>query len=68
MIGLGVAAVGALLAVMSAAYVADNLGAQESDLARQIHNGAPLFAPVPTAAIARPSQPLNGASMKRPPA
>jgi general secretion pathway protein L len=35
-IGLGVLAVGALLAVTVAAYVADNLGAQESELARQI--------------------------------
>ena len=35
-IGLGVAAVGALLSVIVAAYVADNLGAQESEMARQI--------------------------------
>ena len=35
-IGLGVAAVAALLSVIAAAYVADNLGAQESELARQI--------------------------------
>jgi general secretion pathway protein L len=33
---LGVAAVGALLAVIVAGYVANNLGAQESELARQI--------------------------------
>ena len=36
LIALGVAAVAALLAVISAAYVADNLGTQESELARQI--------------------------------
>jgi general secretion pathway protein L len=36
MITLAVAAVAALLAVISAAYVADSLGAQESELARQI--------------------------------
>jgi general secretion pathway protein L len=36
MITLGVTAIAALLAVISAAYVADNLGAQESELARQI--------------------------------
>jgi general secretion pathway protein L len=36
LIALGVAAVTALLAGMAAAYVADNLGAQESELARQI--------------------------------
>jgi general secretion pathway protein L len=36
LIVLGVAAVAALLAVISAAYVADSLGAQESELARQI--------------------------------
>jgi general secretion pathway protein L len=35
-IGLGVAAVGALLSVIVAAYVADNLGAQESEMVRQI--------------------------------
>jgi general secretion pathway protein L len=36
LIVLGVAAVAALLAVISAAYVVDNLGTQESELARQI--------------------------------
>jgi general secretion pathway protein L len=35
-VALGVAAVAALLSVTAAAYVADNLGAQESELARQI--------------------------------
>jgi general secretion pathway protein L len=35
-IALGVAAVAAILALLSAAYVADSLGAQESELARQI--------------------------------
>ncbi len=35
-IALGVAAAGALLAVIAAAYVADSLGAQESELAHQI--------------------------------
>ena len=33
---LGVAAVAALVSVIAAAYIADNLGAQESELARQI--------------------------------
>jgi general secretion pathway protein L len=36
LIALGVAAAGALVSVVVAAYVADNLGAQESELARQI--------------------------------
>ena len=36
MIALGVTAIGALLSVLAAAYVADYLGAQESELARQI--------------------------------
>jgi general secretion pathway protein L len=36
LIALGVAAVGALLGVIVAAFVADNLGAQETELARQI--------------------------------
>jgi general secretion pathway protein L len=36
LVTLGVAAVAALLASVSAAYVADSLGAQESELARQI--------------------------------
>jgi general secretion pathway protein L len=36
LIALGVVAAAALLAVISAAYVADNLGAQERELARQI--------------------------------
>jgi general secretion pathway protein L len=36
LIALGVAAGGALLAVMSAAYVVDSLGAQQSELAQQI--------------------------------
>jgi general secretion pathway protein L len=35
-IGLGIVAVAALLSTIVAAYVADNLGAQESELARQI--------------------------------
>jgi general secretion pathway protein L len=35
-IALGVAAVAALVSVIAAAYVADNLGTQESELARQI--------------------------------
>ena len=35
-IGLGVLAVAALLSAIAAAYVADNLGTQESELARQI--------------------------------
>jgi general secretion pathway protein L len=35
-VALGVAAVAALLALISAAYVADSLGAQEAELARQI--------------------------------
>jgi general secretion pathway protein L len=35
-IGLGVVAVAALLSATAAAYVADNLGTQESELARQI--------------------------------
>jgi len=35
-IALGAAAIGALACVVVAAYVADNLGAQESELARQI--------------------------------
>jgi general secretion pathway protein L len=36
LIVLGVAAIAALVAVISAAYMADSLGAQESELARQI--------------------------------
>jgi general secretion pathway protein L len=36
LIALGVVTVAALLSVVSAAYVADNLGAQESELVRQI--------------------------------
>jgi general secretion pathway protein L len=35
-VGLGVLAVAALLSAIAAAYVADNLGTQESELARQI--------------------------------
>src|SRR5260370_33420781 len=36
LIGLGAVAVAALVSVSVAAYVADNLGAQEDELARQI--------------------------------
>jgi general secretion pathway protein L len=36
LIALGVAAAGALICVISAAYVADSLGAQQSEIARQI--------------------------------
>jgi general secretion pathway protein L len=58
---LGAAAVAALVALVVSTYVGDSLGAQESELARQISARR-------TAATARRSQRWSGASTRRRPA
>jgi len=44
LVALGVAVVAALLSVIVAAYMADNLGAQRANSRGRFHNGAPPFA------------------------